>query len=131
MGDGEIIYLVLILSNQITQTWEISFGKLVFMKSINRWFCPWLKIFEFSAREKNPWRCRGLNPGPFTCKANALPLRYIPLDIFLIFYWHHTMLNKRTEIYQKCTHTHRNQLQTGKLSAKASLGRIAKRLFQK
>ena len=25
------------------------------------------------------WRCRGLNPGPFTCKANALPLRYIPL----------------------------------------------------
>ena len=24
------------------------------------------------------WRCRGLNPGPFTCKANALPLRYIP-----------------------------------------------------
>ena len=31
--------------------------------------------------QKNPlfWRCRGLNPGPFTCKANALPLRYIPL----------------------------------------------------
>ena len=29
--------------------------------------------------KKNPfWRCRGLNPGPFTCKANALPLRYIP-----------------------------------------------------
>ena len=26
------------------------------------------------------WRCRGLNPGPFTCKANALPLRYIPYD---------------------------------------------------
>ena len=24
------------------------------------------------------WRCRGSNPGPFTCKANALPLRYIP-----------------------------------------------------
>ena len=24
------------------------------------------------------WRCRGLNPGPFTCKANALPLSYIP-----------------------------------------------------
>ena len=28
------------------------------------------------------WRCRGLNPGPFTCKANALPLSYIPLCIF-------------------------------------------------
>ncbi len=24
------------------------------------------------------WRCRGSNPGPFTCKANALPLSYIP-----------------------------------------------------
>jgi hypothetical protein len=24
------------------------------------------------------WRCRGLNPGPFTCKADALPLSYIP-----------------------------------------------------
>ena len=24
------------------------------------------------------WRCRGLNPRPFTCKANALPLSYIP-----------------------------------------------------
>ena len=27
---------------------------------------------------KTIWRCRGLNPGPFTCKANALPLSYIP-----------------------------------------------------
>ena len=27
---------------------------------------------------KNMWRCRGSNPGPFTCKANALPLSYIP-----------------------------------------------------
>ena len=26
------------------------------------------------------WRCGGLNPGPFTCKANALPLSYIPCD---------------------------------------------------
>ena len=25
------------------------------------------------------WRCGGLNPGPFTCKANALPLSYIPI----------------------------------------------------
>ncbi len=24
------------------------------------------------------WRCRGSNPGPFTCKANALPLSYNP-----------------------------------------------------
>ena len=27
---------------------------------------------------KKRWRCGGLNPGPFTCKANALPLSYIP-----------------------------------------------------
>ena len=29
-------------------------------------------------KKKSSWRCRGSNPGPFTCKANALPLRYIP-----------------------------------------------------
>ena len=28
--------------------------------------------------QKISWRCGGLNPGPFTCKANALPLSYIP-----------------------------------------------------
>ena len=28
--------------------------------------------------QKSLWRCGGLNPGPFTCKANALPLSYIP-----------------------------------------------------
>ena len=40
----------------------------------------------------NIWRCRGLNPGPFTCEANALPLSYIPaykpvieLNVFLIW----------------------------------------------
>ena len=27
---------------------------------------------------KGRWRCGGSNPGPFTCKANALPLSYIP-----------------------------------------------------
>ena len=30
-------------------------------------------------KRKNNWRCRGSNPGPFTCKANALPLSYIPM----------------------------------------------------
>ena len=39
-----------------------------------------------SRRAKNPksatlhWRCRGLNSGPHTCEACALPLSYIPLD---------------------------------------------------
>ena len=33
-----ITKLVLILENQIV--WNIIFGKLVFTKSINRWFCP-------------------------------------------------------------------------------------------
>ena len=31
-----------------------------------------------NVKNKRIWRCRGLNPGPFTCKANALPLSYIP-----------------------------------------------------
>ena len=29
--------------------------------------------------KKYKWRCGGSNPGPFTCKANALPLSYIPV----------------------------------------------------
>ena len=28
--------------------------------------------------QKYPWRCWGLNPGPPTCEAGALPLSYIP-----------------------------------------------------
>ena len=35
-------------------------------------------------RPKKSWRCGGLNPGPFTCKANALPLSYIPSDGFIL-----------------------------------------------
>ena len=31
-------------------------------------------------REKN-WRCRGSNPGPSACKADALPLSHIPYGI--------------------------------------------------
>ena len=37
--------------------------------------------------KNNLWRCRGLNPGPFTCKANALPLRYIPFFLFASEFW--------------------------------------------
>ena len=33
------------------------------------------------------WRCRGSNPGPFTCKANALPLSYIPVRSFAFGYF--------------------------------------------
>ena len=36
--------------------------------------CP----IVYVQKKMNSWRCRGLNPGPFTCKANALPLSYIP-----------------------------------------------------
>ena len=35
--------------------------------------------------EKNQWRCGGSNPGPFTCKANALPLSYIPFSTGQLF----------------------------------------------
>ena len=30
---------------------------------------------------QNKWRCRGLNSGPHTCKACALPLSYIPYSL--------------------------------------------------
>lgn len=31
------------------------------------------------------WRCRGLNPGPHTCEARALPLSYIPQPLTALF----------------------------------------------
>ena len=33
---------------------------------------------QVCCHHKTCWRCRGLNPGPHTCKACALPLSYIP-----------------------------------------------------
>ena len=43
-----------------------------------KWKSEWKK----NKWKKIPqWRCRGSNPGPFTCKANALPLRYIPAHV--------------------------------------------------
>ena len=36
------------------------------------------KSNALTTRPQLPWRCGGSNPGPFTCKANALPLSYIP-----------------------------------------------------
>ena len=41
-----------------------------------------LDNFESIFPKSSAWRCRGLNPGPFTCKANALPLSYIPYLFF-------------------------------------------------
>ena len=35
----------------------------------------WIPALNTGQKE---WRCGGSNPGPFTCKANALPLSYIP-----------------------------------------------------
>ena len=42
-------------------------------------------IFHERKSKRIIWRCRGLNPGPFTCKANALPLRYIPSHNKILF----------------------------------------------
>ena len=33
------------------------------------------------------WRCRGLNSGPHTCEACALPLSYIPRDVACGFFF--------------------------------------------
>ena len=35
-------------------------------------------------QQKTWWRCQGLNPGPHTCKACALPLSYIPLHFYIM-----------------------------------------------
>ncbi len=53
--------------------------------------CKW--YFKISV-----WRYRGSNPGPFTCKANALPLRYIP-------YWHcESPYLRKVKLRQKLLH---------------------------
>ena len=41
-------------------------------------FSFYCRLIRVDKKSLKRWRCRGLNPGPFTCKANALPLRYIP-----------------------------------------------------
>ena len=38
-----------------------------------------LACLVWMSSKKYKWRCGGSNPGPFTCKANALPLSYIPV----------------------------------------------------
>ena len=38
------------------------------------------RFYLYNSNLMKKWRCRGSNPGPFTCKANALPLSYIPYD---------------------------------------------------
>ena len=43
------------------------------------------RFSETVAGEKRMWRCGGSNPGPFTCKANALPLSYIPISSYIRF----------------------------------------------
>ena len=45
----------------------------LFARSLAYWFAKASPI----AVQKS-WRCGGSNPRPFTCKANALPLSYIP-----------------------------------------------------
>ena len=40
--------------------------------------CGGLKRLLPSNMGQKSWRCGGSNPRPFTCKANALPLSYIP-----------------------------------------------------
>ena len=40
--------------------------------------CKKEHAFFITDSSENLWRCRGLNPGPLTCEASALPLSYIP-----------------------------------------------------
>ncbi len=45
---------------------------------LSLWGLHYKRHIRQASRVKKLWRCRGSNPGPFTCKANALPLSYIP-----------------------------------------------------
>ena len=46
-------------------------------------FCTSRQIlYHWASGKPKIWRCRGLNPGPHTCKACALPLSYIPWATF-------------------------------------------------
>ena len=46
------------------------------------------------------WRCGGLNPGPLTCKASALPLSYTPVKVTKRSAWYHTLRIKRFLYHQ-------------------------------
>ena len=89
----------LIFRTALPNNWEIIFIVLYFLTLIETRMTDFLTDFlvfrnEFWAADRSmkdkvlaenkimckivSWRCRGSNPGPFTCKANALPLRYNP-----------------------------------------------------
>ena len=44
---------------------------------LRKWKCQYVVTEKTVMEKKIKWRCRGSNPGPFTCKANAVPLGYI------------------------------------------------------
>ena len=76
-----------------------------------------------TSREENSqlqWRCRGLNPGPFTCKANALPLRYIPSRV--------ARLTKARHINPGKEHSLDGQMQKGALPAMTALSAAVTRI---
>ena len=54
-------------------------GKLMRCPGIEPGSQEWESCMIPLHQQRNPvWRCRGSNPGPFTCEANALPLSHIP-----------------------------------------------------
>ena len=70
--------------------------QLQFLLGLNVWVIPfsWILSTVLVPLQNEIWRCRGLNPGPFTCKANALPLRYIPFLTFTLDTWILIMLRR-------------------------------------
>ena len=60
------------------------------------WFAVWLiqrRWLKKKQQRKKMWRCRGLNPGPHTCKACALPLSYIPF-LQILCSWNEDIENR-------------------------------------
>ena len=58
---------------------------------------------------KTVWRCGGSNPGPFTCKANALPLSYIPTCIWAHVFQSNKALTKRHPASRRNLHDPANK----------------------
>ena len=56
------------------------------------------RLWDPTLTQKISWRCRGLNPRPSACEADALPLSYIPMYHKLLQAF---ALNERTWFVQK------------------------------
>ena len=85
-------------SHDMLAVWVRALAQHVFNTSNSHYMQFWLLLAGHAP--KHTWRCRGSNPGPFTCKANALPLSYIPnSEISGHIHWHNSTTQ---EVHGEC-----------------------------